>query len=304
MNGTNNASDNCMMDKFKQVVYPTAYLTIFTFGVVGNGLSIYVFLQPYNRKTSGNIFMLNLAISDLMFVSTLPFRATYYLMKSDWIFQDVFCRIVSYILYVNMYCSIYFLTTLSVARFMVIVYPFKCFQVNSTKYARIICVVIWIFVLASSGQLLCTGTTVTNSSTQCLDLQPNNIEKIFLLNSIVLVVGFSLPFCTIVVCYVFIIKALLKSKTPNTKVRASHKKAKLTIILTLFIFFLCFLPYHILRTVHLVQIKNGIESKCNLHKGVIITLCLAAMNSCLDPVLFYFVGENFKARLKNICKRQ
>ncbi|XP_006030241.1 cysteinyl leukotriene receptor 2 [Alligator sinensis] len=303
MNGTNNTSGNCMMDKFKQVVYPTAYLTIFIFGVVGNGLSIYVFLQPCKRKTSGNIFMLNLAISDLMFVSTLPFRAAYYLMKSDWIFQDVFCRIVSYILYVNMYCSIYFLTTLSVARFMVIVYPFKCFQVTSTKYARIICVVIWIFVMASSSQLLGTGTTVTNSSTQCLDLQPNNIDKIFLLNNIVLVVGFSLPFCTIVVCYVFVIKALLKSKTPNTKVRASHKKAKLTIILTLFIFFLCFLPYHILRTVHLVQTKNGIESKCNLHKGVIITLCLAAMNSCLDPVLFYFVGENFKARLKNICKR-
>ncbi|XP_019381132.1 PREDICTED: cysteinyl leukotriene receptor 2 [Gavialis gangeticus] len=303
MNGTNGASDNCTTDKFKQVVYPIAYVTIFTFGVVGNGLSIYVFLQPCKRKSPGNIFMLNLAISDLMFVSTLPFRATYYLMKSDWIFRDTFCRIVSYILYVNMYCSIYFLTMLSVARFMVIVYPFKCFQVTSTKYARIICVVIWAFVMASSSQLLDTGITPTNSSTKCLDLQANNTDKIILLNYIVLGIGFSLPFCTIVVCYVFAIKALLKAKTTNARVRTCHKKARLTIILTLFIFFLCFLPYHILRTVHLAQMKNDTESKCILHKGVVITLCLAAMNSCLDPVLFYFVGENFKARLKNICKR-
>ncbi|XP_019385487.1 PREDICTED: cysteinyl leukotriene receptor 2 [Crocodylus porosus] len=303
MNGTNSASSNCTTDKLKQVIYPIAYLTIFTFGVVGNGLSIYVFLQPCKRKSAGNIFMLNLAVSDLMFVSTLPFRATYYLMNSNWIFKDIFCRIMSYILYVNMYCSIYFLTTLSVARFIIIVYPFKCFQVTSTKYARIICVVIWVFVMAGSSKLLDTGTTITNSSIKCLDLQPNNIDKIILLNSIVLVVGFSLPFFTIVVCYAFAIKALLKSKATNARVRACHKKAKLTIILTLFIFFLCFLPYHILRTVHLAQIRNGTESKCNLHKAVVITLCLAAMNSCLDPVLFYFVGENFKARLKNICKR-
>ncbi|XP_009318256.1 PREDICTED: cysteinyl leukotriene receptor 2 [Pygoscelis adeliae] len=296
------SSFNCTIDGFKQVIYPTMYLFIFFLGAVGNGLSIYVFFQPSQRKTSVNIYMQNLAVSDLMFVSTLPFRATYFLLGSRWIFGDIVCRIMTYTLYANMYCSIYFLTVLSVVRFIAIVYPFKHWKVTNIKYARITCAAIWVFVLAASSPLLSKGIAGYSSPEKCLDLHPSSTRRLLMMNSFVLIVGFILPFCTIIVCYIFAIKALLKSKTPQRKKAVCHKKALSTIIITLILFLLCFLPYHILRTVHLMH------SSCNqtnlpVHKALVVTLCLAAMNSCLDPILYYFAAENFKARIRSLYRR-
>lgn len=301
-NNFTNSSFNCTIDSFKQVIYPTMYLFIFFLGAVGNSLSIYVFFQPSQRKTSVNIYMQNLAVSDLMFVSTLPFRATYFLLGSRWIFGDIVCRIMTYTLYVNMYCSIYFLTVLSVVRFIAIVYPFKHWKVTNMKYARITCAAIWVFVLAASSPLLSKGIAGYSNPTKCLDLHPSSTHRLLMMNSFVLVVGFILPFCTIIVCYVFAIKALLKSKTPQRKKAVCHKKALSTIIITLILFLLCFLPYHVLRTVHLMR---GGCSPANLpvHKALVVTLCLAAMNSCLDPILYYFAAENFKARIRSLYRR-
>ncbi|NXC72532.1 CLTR2 protein, partial [Anhinga anhinga] len=291
-------SSNCTIDSFKQVIYPIMYLFIFFLGAVGNGLSIYVFFQPSQRKTSVNIYMQNLAVSDLMFVSTLPFRATYFLLGSRWIFGDIVCRIMTYTLYVNMYCSIYFLTMLSVVRFIAIVYPFKHCKITNMKYARITCAAIWVFVLAASSPLLSQGIAGYTIPAKCLDLQPSSAHKLLLMNSFVVIVGFILPFCTIIVCYVFAIKALLKSRTPQRKKAVCHKKALSTIIITLILFLLCFLPYHILRTVHLIYSSCN-QDNLSVHKALVVTLCLAAMNSCLDPVLYYFAAENFKARIRS-----
>uniref|UniRef100_A0A8C3XW59 G-protein coupled receptors family 1 profile domain-containing protein n=1 Tax=Chelydra serpentina TaxID=8475 RepID=A0A8C3XW59_CHESE len=302
MGQNDSLTNSCSIEDFKGAVYPTVYLTIFVLSVFGNGLSIYVFLKLYRKQTSVNVFMLNLAISDLLFVWTLPFRAIYYLRKSYWEFGDAFCRIVTYSLYVNMYSSIYFLTVLSVVRFVAIVHPFKHLKLITIKYSRIICVVIWGFVMIVSTVLLFKEPVNKDSSypEQCLDLQNETLSKLLVINSTVLVVGFIVPFCTIICCYVLAIKALLKPRVPKAKTRASHKKAVSTIIITLFMFLLCFLPYHILRTVYLLErSKNVTANSCNLlTKGTVITYSLAAANSCLDPVLYYFAGENFKERLK------
>ncbi|NWW63413.1 CLTR2 protein, partial [Ifrita kowaldi] len=290
-----NSSSNCTIDGFKQAIYPVMYLSIFSLGAVGNGLSIYLFFQT-SQRTSVNIYMQNLAISDLMLVSTLPFRATYFLLGSRWIFGDIVCRIMTYTLYMNMYCSIYFLTVLSVVRFVAIVHPFKCGKVTNTKYARITCAAIWIFVLAATSPLLNKGIAGYSNPVKCLDLHASSTHRLLMMNCFVLVVGFVLPFCTIVFCYIFAIRALLKSRAPQSKRAICHKKALLTIIINLILSFICFLPYHILRTVHLMYSDC---SQANLHKALVVTLCLAEMNSCLDPILYYFAAENFKAKIRS-----
>ncbi|NXR37562.1 CLTR2 protein, partial [Zosterops hypoxanthus] len=294
LNGSfTNSSSNCTVDGFKQVIYPIMYVFIFFLGAVGNSLSIYVFFQT-SPKTSVNIYMQNLAISDLMFVSTLPFRASYFLLGSRWIFGDILCRIMTYTFYMNMYGSIYFFTVLSVVRFVAIVHPFKLGKVNSTKYARITCVAIWIFVLAAASPLLDKKIAGYSNPVKCLDLHPSSTQRLLMVNSFVLVVGFILPFSTIVFCYVFAIRALLKSRAPQSRRAICHRKALLTIIITLILSLICFLPYHILRTVHLMYSSC---SQASLHKALVVTLCLADMNSCLNPFLYYFTAENFKAKI-------
>ncbi|XP_054442590.1 cysteinyl leukotriene receptor 2 [Pteronotus mesoamericanus] len=304
-NGTfsnNDSHRNCTTENFKRDFYPVVYLIIFVWGTLGNGFSIYVFLQPYKKFTSVNVFMLNLAISDLLFTTTLPFRADYYLRGSNWIFGDLACRIMSYSMYVNMYSSIYFLTVLSVMRYLATVHPLRFLHITNIRSAWVVCGIIWIFIMASSTTLLNTGSEQEGNITLCLELNFNKIVKLQTMNHIALVVGFLMPFCTLSICYLLIIRALLKMEVPELGLRVSHKKALITIIIALIIFLLCFLPYHILRTFHLVVWKVGTCTD-RLHKAVIITLALAAANSCLDPLLYYFAGENFKDRLRSAFRK-
>ncbi|XP_067569043.1 cysteinyl leukotriene receptor 2 [Pseudorca crassidens] len=297
-----NSNRNCTIETFKREFYPIVYLAIFIWGALGNGFSIYVFLQPHKKSTSVNVFMLNLAISDLLFTATLPFRVDYYLRGSNWIFGDLTCRIMSFSMYVNMYSSIYFLTVLSVVRFLATVHPLRLLHATSVRNAWILCGAIWIFIMASSTLLLKNGSELKGNVTSCLELNPNKATKLKTMNHIALVVGFLLPFCTLSICYLLIIRALLKVEVPELGLRPSHRKALTTIIIALIIFLLCYLPYHILRTLHLVEWKVD-KCKESLHKAVAVTLALAAANSCFNPLLYYFAGENFKDRLKSTLRK-
>ncbi|KAM6178200.1 cysteinyl leukotriene receptor 2 [Rhynchocyon petersi] len=294
-NSFSNNNSNCTIDNFKREFYPVVYLIIFVWGSLGNGFSIFVFLKPYKKSTSVNVFMLNLAISDFLFTTTLPFRVDYYLRGSNWIFGDLACRFMSYALYVNMYSSIYFLTVLSIVRFLATVHPFRLLHATSIRNAWILCGIIWLFITASSTLLLNNGSEQKNNITSCLELNNNKIAKLQTMNHVALVVGFFLPFCILSICYLLIIRTLMKVEVPESGLRVSHRKALTTIIIALIIFLLCFLPYHVLRTLHLLTWDI---CKTSLHKAVVITLTLAAANTCLNPVLYYFAGENFKERLR------
>ncbi|XP_043929105.1 cysteinyl leukotriene receptor 2 [Protopterus annectens] len=288
---------NCSIDGFKQVVYPAGYTIILVIGLIENGFSCYIFMKSYSQKSSVNVFMLNLVISDLMFIITLPFRIAYFLMQSDWKMGSVLCRIASYTLYVNLYGSIYFLTALSIIRYVAVVHPYKLLKLNSVSSAQWICTGIWIFVLLASSPLLLNGTREVNGRRSCLEPVQKTSEKLMIMNNIVIVVGFIIPFCIICVCYVSVFITLMKANAKKNKMRASSKKAMAMIIITMSIFLICFLPYHILRTIFLIK-RN--QSMCNkvLHKVLVMTQCLAAANTCFDPLLYYFVGEHFREQIK------
>ncbi|XP_021059710.1 cysteinyl leukotriene receptor 2 [Mus pahari] len=293
---------NCTIENFKKEFYPIIYLIIFFWGALGNGFSIYVFLQTCKKSTSVNVFMLNLAISDFLFISTLPFRAHYYFRGSNWIFGDVACRVMSYSLYVNMYTSIYFLTVLSVVRFLATVHPFRMLHVTSVRSAWILCGIIWLFIMASSALLLVNGQEEKDNIILCLELSSQKVKSLVIMNHIAVAVGFLLPFLTLTACYLLIIRILLKVEIPDSGPRAAHRKALTTIVIAMITFLLCFLPYHALRTLHLVTWD---KDSCGdvLHKATVIALTMAAANSCFNPFLYYFAGENFKARLRAIFSK-
>ncbi|KAM9039769.1 cysteinyl leukotriene receptor 2 [Sarcophilus harrisii] len=294
--------ENCMVDDFKRNFYPGVYLVVFVLGALGNGFSIFIFLQPSKKPKSVNVFMLNLAVSDLLFVCTLPFRADYYLRGSHWVFGETACRIMSYSFHANMYVSVYFLTVLSIVRFLATVCPFRLLHVTSLRTAWSLCAAIWVLVLAPSGLLLSSGTSKNGKRASCLEMNLSKITRLRILNHVVMVVGFALPFCTLTICYLLMIKSLLRLKVPKSNARISHKKALITVTIALILFVLCFLPYHILRTLYLIQWREG---RCNeqLHKAVIVTMAMAVANSCLNPLLYYFAGENFKQRLRAVFKK-
>ncbi|KAJ7310238.1 hypothetical protein JRQ81_007135 [Phrynocephalus forsythii] len=120
---------------------------------------------------------------------------------------------------------------------------------------------------------------------------------------IALSVGFIFPFATILVCYTMIIRTLLRNAL--RKKEAGQRKAIWMMVIVTIIFLISFTPYHVQRTVyiHFLRRKDKTcEEKLYMQKSVVITLSLAAFNCCLDPLLYFFPGGNFRKRLSTFRK--
>ncbi|XP_044219731.1 cysteinyl leukotriene receptor 1 [Thunnus albacares] len=305
--GIENDSIECpSIDDFRNQVYSTSYSLITVLGLAGNGFALVVLIRTYRQSSPFHIYMLNLAVSDLLCVSTLPLRVLYYVNKGQWNQGDFLCRISSYALYVNLYCSIYFMAVMSITRFLAIVFPVQNLQLVTESRARLVCVGVWVFICLSSSPFLMSGQKldpITNK-TKCFEPpQGKGIEKLVVLNYLSLVVGFVVPFLVILLCYAGIIHTLLSRTHAARRQRGAGTKAIRMIVIVLLTFLISFLPYHVQRSIHLSflsQKDTSCAERIAMQKSVVVTLCLAAANSCFDPLLYFFSGEGFRSRLSSL----
>ncbi|XP_003223436.1 cysteinyl leukotriene receptor 1 [Anolis carolinensis] len=301
-----NLTCNVTIDEFRSRVYPMTYSVISVLGFVENGFVLCVLIRTYHEKTSFQIYMLNLAISDLLFVFTLPLRVVYYVYKGDWFFGDFLCRISSYTMYVNLYTSILFMTAMSFFRCIAIVFPIQNIHFITEKKAKVVSASIWIFVTLTTSPFLLRGShlDIETNKSKCFEPPANGqMLKLVVLHYIALVVGFIFPFVTIVICYTMIIRTLLKNALH--KKEGSRKKAVCMMGIVTVVFLLSFTPYHIQRTVHIhfmMRKDTSCEDMLYMQKSVVITLSLAAFNCCFDPLLYFFSGGNFRKRLSTFRK--
>ncbi|XP_067903843.1 cysteinyl leukotriene receptor 1 [Heterodontus francisci] len=300
-----------LIDDFRNQVYSTVYSLVFVVGLSGNAFALFVLVKTFKQRTAFNVYMLNLAVSDMLCVCTLPLRVVYYAYKGRWIFGDFLCRISSYSLYVNLYCSIYFMTAMSFTRFLAIVFPVKNLKIVNVKKAKIVCAVIWVFVTLTSIPFLLSGSHVRGNKTKCFEPprvgNKQILKNLLIMNYISLVLGFILPFLIILICYTFIVRTLMKSTASIHKKKGSRQRAVHLIIIVLGAFLISFMPYHIQRTVHLHSLQqkgNSCDDIIYMQKSVVVTLCLAAANTCFDPLLYFFSGENFRRRLTSSFTRK
>ncbi len=299
-------SSNSTVD-FKRLVYPAAYILIFVLGLTGHSLSICVFFSQWRTQKSFspvNLLMVNLLVSDLMLVSSLPLRVSYYVRNSHWIFGNVACRIISYVYYLNMYSSVYFLVALNILRYLALVRPYLYIRIQTHYVAGIVCALIWLFMGLACCPLLFTKIKDQDqNSFRCLELAEDNVDTLLLINNVTFPVGFVLPLVVVIFCSVFVAKNLLRPSPALGRTRPCRKKACALVIISLGIFLVCFLPYHVVRTIFLTTEKrvqmSEYKDSCDfilvVRKAAVITHCLCTANSCLDPILFFFVGENSRS---------
>lgn len=135
---------------------------------------------------------------------------------------------------------------------------------------------------------------------------PPSWERVLILNYVAVILGFLLPFLTIIVCYSKLIHRLTTSSGPRSHInseahRRSRQRSVHLVTMVTVTFLLCFLPYHVARSVHLHAVCNG--WKCDitvaLQRAVAVTLCLAASNSVVNPLLYYYSTRTFRNNMRD-----
>nr|XP_056714941.1 probable G-protein coupled receptor 174 [Euleptes europaea] len=297
-----NGSDCNGENDFSKRFYAIVYTIILVPGLIGNILALWVFYGYMKETKRAVIFMINLAIADLAQVLSLPLRIFYYLSES-WHFGKGVCMFCFYLKYVNMYASIYFLVCISVRRFLFLMYPFK-FNNCKRIYDVYISIVGWIVVCAGClpFPLLRLTSNETHNSNKCfVDLPVKAVDNTVTVTMMTLgeLVGFVTPLLIILYC-TWKTALSLRENSSLSQDLGEKKKALKMILTCAVVFLICFVPYHISFPLDFF-VKAKIIKDCYARQVILIfhpiALCIASLNSCLDPVIYYFTTDEFRRRL-------
>lgn len=291
-------------DSFKYPLYSIVFSIVFMVGLITNVAAMYIFTCSLKLSNETTTYMMNLVVSDLLFVLTLPLRV-FYFIQQNWPFGSLLCQLSVSLFYTNMYGSILFLTCISVDRFLAIVYPFRSRGLRTKRNAKIVCVAVWILVLSGSlptGFML-NSTNKQNNSISCFENFSSNQWKSHLSKVVIFIetVGFLIPLILNVVCSAMVLQTLRRPQTVSRGGKLNKTKILRMIIVHLCIFCFCFIPYNVnLVFYSLVRTKTlkgcGVESVVRTIYP--IALCIAVSNCCFDPIVYYFTSETIQNSIK------
>lgn len=270
--------------------------TIFLFpvGFIGNILILVVNLDHSGRLTAPDVYFVNLAVADLILVADSLIEV--FNLKQGYYHKAGLCTFMNLFQQVNMYSSVFFLTWMSFDRYVAL----TGFVGRSMPRARLICCLIW-----SSSSLLTLLPFAIAQVQHAGELHFcfANVTQILWLE---VMLGFLLPFCILGLCYWRIAQVLLHSqREQGQQQRPDRQKALRMISAAVLVFFLCWLPENVFVSVHLLRGNTESGTLWQDYPLTGHTVRLAAFsNSCLNPLIYSFLGETFRVKMRNFLQQK
>ncbi|KAM3934974.1 putative G-protein coupled receptor 34 [Leptodactylus fuscus] len=301
-------SRTCPVDEVSLKYFlAVCYTVIFVIGLLGNGLALYVFLFIHNKRNSVQVYLLNAAIADLLLIVCLPFRIMYHLSE-EWKMGIVFCKVIGNLFYMNMYISIVLLGLISIDRYYKVKKSQRRRNVSKRRFSIQICCCLWLAVILS-GVILITTQSIGEQSNSSLCFQySDRRDKIgqAAFNYLVVLI-FWIVFVLMILSYVKIGKNLQRicrerAYLPNA---GKYNSTAYKSFIVLFIFTVSFVPYHTFRIAYITtQLQTLVCYWVDkVHKINEITLMLSASNSCLDPIMYFYLSTSVRRTVTQLlCK--
>lgn len=274
-------------------VIPVVYILAMAVGMPAN-IAILCTLATRIRKVSSAILYCSLAVSDLLLLVSLSFKAYYHLHGNHWALGEALCRAVTACFYGNLYCSAQTLACISIKRYVAVVHPFTYKSLPKRTYATWATVAMWgVFAAGVAPELLVQQSywIPEMNRTTCHDILPLKESSHILLlysNLVLTVLCLLVPLVVTIMCYWRIICELNQSHHDwTTYIQASS--------LVFAIFLVCFAPAGVLNLSHHVQLfLDGTDSLYMYFKAAV---CLCCLHACLDPFLFLLMSKSAGSRL-------
>ncbi|XP_074677691.1 B2 bradykinin receptor isoform X2 [Strix aluco] len=279
---------------------------IFILGAIENSFVLIVLCFHKSRCTVAEIYLANMAFADLLLVCALPFWAINISNKFQWPFGLFLCKAVNIMSNTNFYSSIYFLTLVSIDRYLALVKTMSLGRMRRTVCAKWNSFVVWVCAL-----LICSPTMMFRNLqyyeeyniTACALIYPASYwEPVN--NCLLNIVGFVIPLCVITYCTVQIIKTLRSSELQKMKLVQTERRATMLVLAVLLLFIICWLPFQIstlIDTIHYLAPTLKCLEEINDIGTQVATYC-AFSNSCLNPVLYVIVGKHFQKKAVEFYK--
>ncbi|XP_042197060.1 G-protein coupled estrogen receptor 1-like [Callorhinchus milii] len=285
--------------------------TVFLFpvGFIGNSLILVVNLDQHEKMTIPDLYFVNLAAADLILVADSLIEV--FNLNDRYYDIAVLCTFMSLFLQINMYSSIFFLTWMSFDRYLALAWAAKpSGPLRTMRHARWSCGLIWLAaVLAALGPFAVVQASHADEPTFCFADVPE-------IQWMEVTLGFVLPFSVIGLCYSLTVRVLVRAQK-HRRLWPRRQRALRMIAVVVLVFFVCWLPENIFISFRLLQGQQRPsealgsqgpgypEPAGRYHPLVHHVVTLAAFsNSCLNPIIYSFLGETFRDKLRLYVKRK
>ncbi|NWY64675.1 NPFF2 protein, partial [Erithacus rubecula] len=303
-------------------VFITSYLLIFLLCMVGNGGVCFIILWSKHMRTVTNLFILNLAVSDLL-VGLFCMPTT--LLDSiiaGWPFGSLVCKMSGMVQGISVSASVFTLVAIAMDRFRCIVHPFK--QKLTVPMAVAIIVAIWLLAVA----IMCPSAVLLQVQEEkhfrvllgnatrpvfwCREEWPEPaMRRIY--TTVLFANIYLAPLSLIVLMYARISVSLSHTGAPGAGRRGQEqrhsvckrkqKAIKMLIVVTL-LFTLSWLPLWTL------MLLSDYASLSDLQLQLIniyiypFAHWLAFSNSSINPIIYGFCNENFRRGFQAVFQLQ
>lgn len=282
---------------FGRVFLPLVYSLIFVLGLAGNLLLLVVLLHSVpRRRRMIELYLLNLAVSNLLFVVTMPFWAIS--VAWHWVFGSFLCKVVSTLYSINFYCGIFFITCMSLDKYLEIVHAQPLHRPKTRFRNLLLIVMVWITALAVSvpEMVFVKVHQTLDGVWHCYaDFGGHaTIWKLYLRFQLNLL-GFLFPLLAMIFFYSRIGCVLVRLRPPGQG-RALRMAVALVVI-----FFLLWFPYNLTLFLHSLldlHVFGNCEVSHRLDYMLQVTESLAFSHCCFTPVLYAFSSHSFRQYLK------
>lgn len=288
---------------FSELLLPV-YIFTFLFGLPANILAFCTFCRKVHHKPAPiDILLLNLTISDLIFLAFLPFKMKEAHDDMIWTMPEDLCPLSSFMFFSTIYISTLFLTGVGFERYLGVAFPIRYSVYRRPRYAVIASVLFWLVGGLNLSIVYIVPFLPSNSSdVNGSELQPsekicyNNFtqEQLNILLPVRLelfLVLFCIPFLICGFCYINFIRIL--SRLPHISRRRRLRAIGLALG-TLVVFAVCFGPYNASHVVGFVRADSE-----NWRELALIS---STLNACLDPVIFYFSSATVRSAISSFGK--
>ncbi|KAL9892608.1 allatostatin A receptor 2 [Glossina fuscipes fuscipes] len=295
------------------IIVPVCFGIIALTGFFGNTLVILVVLFNKKMHSTTNLLIVNLAVADLLFVVLcIPFTGTDYVME-NWPFGDTWCRIVHYLIVVTALASIYTLVLMSVDRFLAVVHPIRSRILRSKKVIKISCVIIlWIAIVTITAPVIMLHGTVKYkplgvTMVTCCFKNSNSFLSVADYQITFFAGSYLFPLMTISGLYLRMITRLWRQGGDirmSVESQRGRKRVTRLVVVLVITFALLWLPIQLILLLKALNLYHA-TTKLKVVLQIVAQL-LAYTSSCINPVLYAFLSDNFrKAFHKAInCSKQ
>nr|XP_009683600.1 PREDICTED: urotensin-2 receptor-like [Struthio camelus australis] len=294
-----NASD-LLVTSFLSCILATMCLV----GVVGNIYTLVVMNISARFTGSMYVYIVNLALADLLYLSTIPFVVCTYFVR-DWYFGDLGCRILFSLDLLTMHASIFILTIMSTERYLAVVRPLDTLG-RSRDCRRTLTCLVWLvsFILSLPTMILIDlRISHRNGVTKRMCHPTWRMETYRVYLTILFHTCILAPGLIICCLYIKLARTYWRSQVAFSSTKETSRCPKQKVLYMIFsivlAYWACFVPFWLWQLFSIYRSEPGrLASSTVVYINFLVT-CLAYSNSCINPFLYTLLTKNYREYLRN-----